>query len=110
MNAEIDLIYSCTHNQFPCIRTMCLYGLNGEGKANPIDVIKCYKTAFLEDGVTEHDLREYDDMNKMFEEKTVFLKDKIHYKRLVLDGGIKISKKGFECDKCFYNGTPRVCC
>ena len=87
---------------------MCIYGMNNK---NPVDIFNCYRTAIVEDGLTEEDLIENKNINQTLEEKTFFLKEKNFYKRVMKSGGIIISGDEItECGKCFYNGVGECGC
>ena len=111
MNAAIDLINSCKNNVFPSIATLSTYGMNGEGKTNPVDIWNCYKIAITENKINEHDLCNCTNLNTLLKEKVPSLHDNSSYKRVMENGGIVISNLEItECSKCFYNGLPKKCC
>ena len=105
MNVETNLTSSCKNNVFPSTYSMSKFGLNGEGLSNPVDILNCYKIAIFEDGISEEELLNCENINILLDENTFFLKEKPFYKRVVESGGIKISNETIvECKKCCYNG------
>jgi len=105
MNTEKDLIIACKNNVFPSIHTMSLYGLNGEGKASPIDIFECYKVL-----IKENIYINPKNINNILE-RCKSLQNKKFYQRVKRNGGIKISDQSIkECSKCFYNGIFPTCC
>lgn len=113
MNAAIDLFTSCKKNTFPSLATMAKYGLNGEGKANPIDIFNCYKKLIQSGEVSEHDFckTENENINNLLKNNNHIFVNYLPYKRLYNNGGIVIADKTIiECDKCFYNGLNKKCC
>lgn len=109
MDSETDLVTSCKKHVFPKISTMSKFGINNN---NPIDVLNCYITAINEDGLNENDFKKYNNkINKLFEEKTFFLKQKDFYKRVINSGGIVVSRDDIiECNNCYYNGVDSCKC
>ena len=111
MNAALDLVNSCKNGVFPSIHTMSIYGLNGESKASPVDILDCYIIATIDDKLSEFDLCNCDNINSLLNEKTSKLKTAPCYTRVMNSGGIQISSKNNkECKNCFYNGIPKKCC
>jgi hypothetical protein len=110
MNPEMDLINACKNNVFPSLYTMGIYGLNGEGKSNPIDILNCYKTLIVDDKLTCNDLKKCKDINGLFS-SSKNLKNKPHYHRVMNSDGVVLScRTNVECEKCFYNGVNKPCC
>ena len=51
-----ELYVSCSNDVMPTIHTMCIFGLDGAGGTNPVDVFQHYRTAFGE-GLTPYGLQ-----------------------------------------------------
>lgn len=108
MDSETDLVNSCKLGMFPKIATISRFGINNK---NSVDILNCYITSITEDNMNEDDFRNCKNINKLFEEKTIFLKQKDFYKRVINSGGIVISSDEIvECNNCYYNGVNKCDC
>jgi len=101
----IDLVNSCINNMFPSMKTMSQFGMDGAKGTNPIDILKCYKTAIKEGKITSEDISNADDINELIMK---YNETKQYFERVKKAGGIQINIKipeHIECSKCNYCGT-----
>ena len=48
---------ACIENVLPSVHTMCMFGLNGSGGTNPVEVFQCYRRAVNEHGLNSTGLQ-----------------------------------------------------